>query len=58
MEVRKYDKLAKETVEEWMRWYYFGLLISELRVCNVIKVDVTSEKCVANYCSRGCSGQK
>ncbi len=58
MEVRKYGKLDKETVEEWMRLSYFGLLISELSVCNVIKVDVTSEKCVANYCSRGCCGQR
>lgn len=58
MDVIKYDKLDKETVEEWMRTTYFGLLIWELSVGNIIKVDVTSEKCVANYCSRGCCGQK
>lgn len=58
MNITKYDMLDKDTVEESMCMPYFGPLISELRVSDIVKVNVTSEKCEANYCSRGCCGQR
>jgi len=54
---RKHDKLEKK---QWKNKRVDPIVSTPEACVGIVKVQVTSasEKCVANYCSRGCCGHE